>query len=254
MRKIYFNLLLIVIFSLAMGSCKKELTSKGSGTSSLTIVNGVVGSDLYTNFNGDKSNGVYFYGIHSVHYGTADFFNSYSGQQKLGLYQLPDTNANSKPVFNLSLNLPVNTIHTLFLMGTAQDPDQLFTTDTLPYHPPSDSTMSIRIVNISKGNAAVTVNLIGQAIGAEAGDLPYKGVTAFKNYNAGSAVSSYTFEFRDKATGALLGDCVVDGINYDGSAGAPNHRRYKNFTIALLGAPGGQAANRVLFIDEDVQQ
>jgi len=254
MRKTYFNLLFIVIFSLGLASCKKELTFKVSGTSSLTLINGVVGNDyLYTDFNGDKSNGVYISQLGAISYGSAIFFNSYSGQQKLGLYQNPDTNANSKPVFNLTLNMPVNTIHTLFLMGTPQNPDQLFTTDQLPYHAPSDSTMGIRFVNISQGSAPVSVNLLGQANGSEADTLSYKGVTAFKNYNAGSAVSSYTFEFRDKATGALLGNCVVDGVNNPGTQTAPNIRRNRNYTIALLGAPGGLAANRVLIVDEDVR-
>ncbi|MDR3697039.1 hypothetical protein [Mucilaginibacter sp.] len=251
MRKIYFNLLLIVLFSLALASCKKEVTSKANDTSSLIIVNGVAGNNyLLTNFNGDHLNGIYYSGMNDILYGNFEFFRGYSGGQKLGLYQIPDTNANSKPVFNLALNLPVNTIHMLFLMGTAQDPDQLLTTDTLAYHPPSDSTMGIRFVNIAKGSAPVAVNLAGQANGSEAGNLPYKSLTRFKNFNAGSAISSYTFEFRDKATGELLGSCTVDGVNNDGSSSTPNFRRYRNFTIALLGASGGLAANRVLIIDE----
>jgi hypothetical protein len=253
MRKIYLNFFSIVMFSLALASCKKELTFKVSGTSSLTIVNGVVGNDyLYTDFNGDKSNGVYISQINAIPYGYTNFYNSYSGQQKLGLYQIPDTNANSKPVFNLTLNMPVNTIHTLFLMGNPQNPDQLFTTNVLPYHAPSDSTMGIRFVNIAQGSDPVSVNLTGQANGSEADNLSYKSVTAFKNYYAGSAISSYTFEFRDP-NGTLLGNCIVDGVNNPGTQAAPNIRRYRNYTIALLSAPGGLAANRVLIIDEDVR-
>jgi hypothetical protein len=254
MRKLYFNLLSMVMFSMALVSCKKEPISKAGQASSLTIVNGVVGNNLlYTNFYGDQPSAVYYTDIAGVDYGNAIFFSHYIGQQSLGLYQSPDTSANSKPVFNLVLNLPGNTIHTLFLMGTAQDPDQLFTTDVLPYHPPVDSAMGIRFVNISKGSAPVTVNLAGQANGSEADDLTYKSITPFKNYNAGSAVSSYTFEFRDKATGELLGTCVVDGINNLGPADAPNIRRYRNYTMALLGASGGQAPDRVLLVDEDMQ-
>ena len=253
MRKIHLVLFSTVIFSLMIVSCKKELTSKASGTSSLTIVNGVVGNSyLYTNFNGDKSNGEYYSGISSVDYGFSGFYNSYYGQQKLGLYQLPDTNANSKPVLGLTLNLPINTIHTLFLMGTPQNADYMLTTDQLPYHAPSDSTMGLRFVNIAQGTGSVTVNIAGQANGSEVADLAYKGVTSFKNYNAGSAVSSYTFEFRDKASGTLLGSCVVDGVNIDGSTGVPNIRRYRNYTLALLGAPGGQAPNSVIIVNEDV--
>jgi len=253
MRKIHLILFSSVIFPLLLISCKKELTSKASGTSSLTIVNGVVGNSyLYTNFNGDKSNGMYYSGISAVDYGHSGFYNSYYGQQKLGLYQLADTNAGSKPVLSLTLNLPVNTIHTLFLMGTPQNADYMVTTDQLPYHPPSDSTMGLRFVNIAQGTGPVTVNLAGHANGSEVADLAYKGVTPFKNYNAGSAVSSYTFEFRDKISGTLLGSCVVDGVNIDGSTGVPNIRRNRNYTLALLGAPGGLAPNSVIIVNEDV--
>ena len=253
MRKIHFMLFSIVMFSLVIGSCKKELTSKVSGTAALTIVDGLVGPGyFFTNFNGDKSNGEYYSQMGSVDYGHPNYYNSYYGQQKLGLYQLPDTNANSKPVLGLTLNLPVNTIHTLFVMGTPQTPDYLFTTDQLPYHAPSDSTMGLRFVNISQGTTSVTVNVAGQPNGSEITDLAYKGVTAFKNYNAGSAVSSYTFEFREKTSGTLLGSCVVDGVNNDGSASAPNIRRYRNYTITLLGAPGGLAPNSVLIVNEAV--
>lgn len=253
MQKIYLNLLLIVMFSLAIASCKKEETFKASGASALTIVNGVVGNNhLLTNFNGDHLNGIYYTGMVAVDYGTASFFTHYVGRQPLGLYQLPDTTAGSKPVFNLTLNLPANTIHTLFLMGTAQDPDELFTTDQLPYHAPSDSTMGIRFVNISKGSDPVSINLAGQANGSEADGIAYKGITPFKNYNASSAVSSYTFEFRDKASGELLGTCVVDGINIPGDSNTHNIRRFRNFTIAFLGASGGQAPDRALLVDEDL--
>ncbi|MDR3694216.1 hypothetical protein [Mucilaginibacter sp.] len=253
MQKKYINLLVMVICSLALASCKKELTFKPSGASSLTIVDGVVGNGfMYTNFNGvNKPKGVSYWFMSVVNYGSSAYFDYYSGQQKLGLFQDFDTTATSKPLYNLTLNLPVNTIHTLFLMGTPQAPDQLFTTDLLPYHPVSDSTMGIRFVNIAQGSDPVSVNLAGQANGSEADGLAYKGITPFKNYSARSAISSYTFEFRDKATGALLGSCVIDGVNNDGSQNSPNLVRNRNFTIAFLGASGGQAPDRGLLISED---
>jgi hypothetical protein len=254
MKKIYFGLFSIY-WLLLLSSCKKELTAKVSGTAALTIVNGVTdNSFLYTNFNGDKSNGTYYQGMVQIAYGNSKFFNSYFGQQKLGLYAPQDTTANSKPVLSLTLDMPVNTIHTLFLTGTTAASDQLFTTDVLPYHAATDSTMGIRFVNLSKDISAVSVNLMGQANGSEVKDLSYKGITPFKNYPAGTAISSYTFEFRDKITGTLIGSCVVDGVNNDGSTATPNIRRYRNYTLAFLGAPGGLAPDRVLIIDENVHQ
>jgi hypothetical protein len=113
--------------------------------------------------------------------------------------------------------------------------------------------MGLRFVNISKGSGPVSVNLAGQANGSEVEGLAYKNVSSFKKYKAGSGVSSYTFEFRDEVTGTLIGSCVVDGIDNDGSMFAPNLRRNRNYTIALLGAPGGNAPSQVLIIDEAAQ-
>ena len=239
MRKIHF-ILFLALLSLGIASCKKGLSFKPSGTSAFMIVNGLSGSDyLYTNFNGDKSKDQYFITMRTVSYGNFRFFNSYSGEQDLGLYLPADTNG--KALFRLGFNLEQHGIHTLFLTGTTQDPDYLLTTDSLPFHLPADSTMGLRFVNVSKGSDAVSVNLAGQANGSEVDGLAYKDVSAFKNYKAGSGVSSYTFEFRDKATGTLLGSCVVDGM------------RNRNHTIALLGAPGGNAPSQVLIIDEMAQ-
>ncbi|MBN9383161.1 MAG: hypothetical protein J0H74_20565 [Chitinophagaceae bacterium] len=251
MQKIYL-LLFVALLSLGIASCKKRLSFTPSGTSSFTIVNGLSGSDyLYTNFNGDKSNDQYYVSMRMINYGYSRFFNSYIGQQDLGLY--PATDTNGKALLRLGLDLELNSIHTLFLTGTIQDPDYVLTTDQLPHQPPADSTMGLRFINISKGSDPVSVNLAGQANGSEVGELPYKSVSAFKTYKAGLAVSSYTFEFRDKASGTLLGSCVVDGINNDGSINAPNIRRGRNYTIALMAVPGGSAAGRVLIIDEAAQ-
>jgi len=253
MRKIHF-ILLLTLLSLVIFSCKKGLSFKPEGTSSFTISNGLSGTDyLYTNFNGDMSNGQYYSNTSAIRYGNSGFFNSYVGQQDLAIYSATDTNANSKPVLRLSFNLERNTIHMLFLTGTTLDPDYLLTTDQLPYHLPADSVLGLRFINIAKGSAPVSVNLAGHANGSEEAELPYKGISVFKSYKANSTINSYTFEFRDKASGTLLGSCVVDGINNDGSVSSPNIRRNRNFTIALLGNTIDQTGKRVMIIDETIK-
>jgi hypothetical protein len=86
--------------------------------------------------------------------------------------------------------------------------------------------MGIRFVNLSPGSAPVSVDIQGGANGSEAASLPYKSITAFKDYPATPAVSAYTFEFRDLASGALLASYRV------------NSTPYLNYTIALEGIPG----------------
>lgn len=253
MRKIHC-LLFLALLCLITVACKKELSFKPGGTSSLTLVNALAGTDyLFTNFNGDKSNGQYYSGMMALRYGNIVFFNSYSGKQDLGLYKAPDTNANSRPVMRLEVDLRLNAIHTLFLTGSTQDPDYLLTTDQLPYHLPADSVMGLRFINISKGSDPVSVNLEGQAKGSEIAALSYKAVSGFKDYKAGKAVSSYTFEFRDKTSGTLLGSYKVEGINNDGSPTSPNIRRNRNYTIAFVGTRYGNTSSPVLIVDEAIK-
>ncbi|MDR6783513.1 hypothetical protein ABIE26_003169 [Pedobacter africanus] len=249
MKRIYFNLFSAVLLLLATNSCKKDALMPGSGTSALMMVNGLVGSSrLYTNFNGDELKIIRFYGgLTFVSYGTYLLPNtSYLGQQKLGLYRPVDTLQGGKPLFNLILNLPVNTVNALFLTGTEQAPDTLFTTNQLPYHVPTDSTMSIRFVNISLGGNPVSVNLVGQANGSTLASLPYKGATGFKKYSARSVVDSYAFEFRDKVTGELLSSYKLEGINMIGSPENGGNKWLNNdITLTLFGPVGNK---RVLLL------
>lgn len=247
MKHTYLNFLILLL--LLLSGCKKEADPAGTGTSAFTIVNGITdASSISTSFsNGKLDAGTYYSNLNTIPYSYYRILNSYTGWQQLSLYQIPDTLATSKPLYSLTLNLPVNTMHTLFLMGTSQSPDTLFTTDVLPYHPPADTVIGVRFVNISKHSVPLSVNLMGQPDGSAVASLPYKGVTTFKNYNADATVSSYTFEFRDKATGELLGSCLLDGIN--AGEAFSSARRYRNFTLAFIGAPGGNAPNKVLILD-----
>lgn len=228
----------------ALLSCSKEATPPG--TASLTIVNAVAGSDPYliTNFGGTEPLTWYAFGL-QVRYGAAVQSGSYSGMQKLALYHYPDTGAHSTPLYNLNLDLPAKTIHTLFLTGTMAAADTLFTIDAPPYHPPSDSSMGIRFANLSAGSAPVSVNITGRTPGPEAASLPYKGLTGFINYPATDAISDYTFEFRDAASGALIGSCLMPDVN----APSFNVRRYRNFTLALIGTPADPATLQIIMIE-----
>lgn len=219
-----------------MLSCTKQ--SAPPSNASLTLINAIPGSSpsLVPNFSGPGSltwfnNALKLvYGTWSSTYTTGN----YSGEQSLAIYHFPDTTAHSTPLMNMTLNLPAGTIHTLFLTGTMSAPDTLFTTDTPPYHPPSDSSMGIRFVNLSPGRAPISVNITGNAYGSEVSSLAYKGITGFKNYPATAAISSYSFELRDAATGTLITSIPVTGIN----SAANNQRRYRNLTLALMGLPG----------------
>lgn len=223
-------------------ACKKDNKSPQGGAS-LTIVNAVVGSaPLFTNFNGTTPLASYiggqklFYGKYSA---SSNEFSSYVGETHLALFQLPDTNAHSVPLYNLTLNIPMNTIHSLFLVGLVGSPDTLYTVDSPPYHPASDSSVGIRFVNLSPGSDPISINLQGQSNGSEISSLPYKGLTSFKPYPAVYNADHYTFELRNAMTGDLLRTYTMSGVNNGSGTNKNNNSwRYRNFTLALIGNPG----------------
>lgn len=248
MNHIFFRQLTAWALACAMLSCTKQSTP--AGTASLTMINAVVGSSpsLVTNFSGTATPITWYYNALKLVYGTWNATyqqGSYSGKQQLAVYRYPDTSSHSTPLFNVTLDLPAGTIHTLFLTGTVTAPDTLFTTDSPPYHPPSDSSMGMRFVNLSPGRAPVSVNITGGANGSEVSSLSYKSITDFKNYPATAGVSSYNFEFRDAATGVLIGSYPVTNINNPGT----NARRFRNLTLALLGLPGDPASLKIMLIE-----
>ena len=220
-------------------SCSKEKIV--DSVTSLSLINGVVGGtpNLTANFTGNTSIQGTVKGM-GLAYGTYSTFNqtgSYSGMQPLAIYHNPNAGAHNKPILLLTLDLKPNTINTLFLAGTITAPDTLFTTDAPPYHETADSTLGIRFVHLSTGRAPISINIKGQANGSELSSLDYKRITPFRKYSAKKGISSYIFEFRDAASGALIRSYTLTGIDAAGTSAVPNRRRYRNLTIGLLGTP-----------------
>ena len=228
---------------LLLASCTKQ--GDPPGTASLIIVNTVVGSQpLVTNFSGTKP--ITYYTARQLIYKAFNdynnLFSAYSGLQQLALYQYPDTTEKSNPLFNLTLDLPVGSIHSLFLTGTVNTPDTVFTKDNLPYYAAGDSAMGMRFINLSPGSNPISVNIVGRANGSEAGSLSYKGVTGFRNYPVKMSLADYVFEFRDAGTGTLIASYTTKGINEPGTI-IRNLWVYHSFTLALVGTPGGTGNN-----------
>ena len=229
---IYILALVQFIFS----SCKKEQSTPG--TSSLTLINAVVGSSALISNYGNTDSLTYYAGAQTLYYGSysssTNIVSSYSGLVSLSLYQSTDTTKKSNPLYHLDLNLPVGTIHTLFLTGTVSAPDTLFTTDTPPYHPPGDSSVGIRFVNLSPLSSPISINIKNNSATPEIASLSYKRITDFKSYAATSKISSYVFEFRNAASGTLLASYTLSNIN-----AATSLVRFRNVTIAVKGIGDG---------------
>ena len=217
-NKYWIYLLVIGLF--LMFSCKKE-TAKPKGTSALIIVNGMVGSSiLFTNF--DSSRPQHFNPFPGyVGYQSFAEYGSYTGNVSLSLTDNSDT---TKVAYKVTMNLPLNAIHSLFLTGTLTAPQSFITTDHPPYHGITDSVAGVRFVNLSPGSSPISVNIQGNANASEVSGLAYKKVSDFKALPATSVVSDYLFEIRDAATGDLL-----TTFDYD------NIARFNNVTIVICG-------------------
>ncbi len=64
-----------------------------------------------------------------------------------------------------------------------------------------------------------------------------KSITSFKKYRVRTGGGNYIFRFRDAVTGNLLASFTATGID-----DAANRWVYRNFTLALIGKPGGSGA------------
>lgn len=242
MHKIFSGILLM----LSLAGCIKENPSRQAV--SLTIVNAVVGSNtLRPNFTGTGS--IRFADTWPINYGdfnlATNIYPRAAGIVTLGLYQMPDTLAKDQPLFNLQLNLPEASIHSLYLTGTVNEPDTMLIRDVVPGYASSDTSMGIRFVNLSKSSDPVTVNLQGQPDGSETGAIAYKKYTDFKKYRVRNGVGKYIFEFRNTVTGNVDASYTADFID-----DINNRWVYRNFTLAFIGKPGGTGAEafKVLLI------
>lgn len=253
MKSFHIHTLLLWMLTASITGCSKQKNPADSAN--LTLVNAVVGTGgglnryLVPNFTPNQPLNWYA-GAMQISYANSasSQTSSYFGKTPLAIYFYPDTTAHSTPLYNLTLNLPSGSINTLFLTGSLSNPDTLFTTDHPPYHPVADSSLGIRFVNLSAGSSPVSFNISGQANGSEASSLPYKGITSFKNYSAIAGISDYNFECRDAATGTLISSFDVSGIADPGGT-TPNNRRYRNFTLALIGSPGTPGSQQLVLIE-----
>ena len=248
----YYNLgilLAVWLVSSIFSSCKKS--SEVPGVASLNIFNGIVGTDtLVTNFSGTnviqwyKTANLIIYGkVGMANYTipTENYrFNSYSGLQHIAFFNYPDTLAHNSPPINLQLNLPVNSINSLFFSGTLSAPDTLFVRDEVPYHAQSDSVTSIRVVNLVSGLTA-NINIQGNPPASEVADLKYKGISAFKNYPVNSSGYEYVFEIQDAVMNNLIASVTVDTRDIFDGVQTLNYYRFRSFTIIIYGELGNTA-------------
>jgi len=237
--------LIIVIFICLLGAgCIK--TNTPPGTSALTIVNAIPNSNaLVTNFWGNTGSQIamsdtlqYYATALQIYYANWSELSSYSGKTSLSLPQISDTTTS---LTNLTMNLQIGSIYSLFITGSdTAHVDTLFTKDIIPYYPYSgDSVIGVRFINLSTGSLPVQVTLQSDTTHTPiANNISYKTVTPFQELssNVNALANGYTFEFRDAAS-----DSVLTTVSFT-TGSYPAMFPFKSVTICLIGQPGVSAA------------
>lgn len=240
----------IVLF--AYTGCQKSVTAPSvPKPAAFTVVNVIPNSaPIVPVFN--TSSGIDFFGdALAIGYDGFNEYSPFAGNDTVYVVQQNSDTLDIGPkttglFFYNILNLKSGGIYSLFLTGVdTSSPDYLLTTDSLPYHGPTDSTVGIRFVNLSTGSNPMSINLEGSSNGSEVVSLPYKGITDFKDYICNSMVtnsnSGYLFVIRDLATGDSLTSYSLTGIGSGNGIGLgdPNNGNsltFKNVTIAIYGS------------------
>jgi len=187
----------------------------------------------------------WFYSANWARYGSSREFSPVAGDDTLYVVQYSSDTMDINPktgnlLYDGILPMKSEGIYSLFLCGTdTSAPDFLFLRDSLPFYDQSDSVMGIRFVNLSATVGTVSVNLEGSPIGSEVTTLPYKGITAFKQYRCNSTTQEYIFVVRDAMTGDSLTEFDFNGGNsgtglYDPISG--NQLTFRNATLLVLGS------------------
>jgi len=231
-------------------ACKKTTLPPASNVAGFNFINATVGvNPLFVQFNNKSVIFSTLTTANKLSYGSTNLFSPLSGNVIISFIQTTDT---THTLFQGNFNLQKFNTYSFFLTGNVNQPDTLLLRDQLPYYSPTDSVGGIRFINLSTGSNPISINMKGQTNGSEVSSLSYKQATIFKNYPSTSTISSYTFEFRDQATGALLASYSFTGVNNStGTNTAINTFRFKNHTLALIGQPGGTgtSAQKALMIN-----
>ena len=255
-HKYAFTFLSLLCMIAAGSNCQKSISAPAvDGPAAFTVINAIPNtssSGIVPVINSSEAI-MWFQTASNIGYGSFYEYSPQGGNDTVYVVQGNGDTLNIGPkasdlLFNNVLTLKTGGIYSLFLCGAdTSSPDYLFSTDTLPYHSSTDSTVGIRFVNLSSDSNPISINLEGSPNGSEVGSLLYKGVTGFKDYISNAEVSGYLFVFRDAATGDSLTQIQLtsSGSGLTDYNNSNNLLTFKNVTIAFYGSTNSSSGNPV---------
>jgi hypothetical protein len=225
--KYLHRILILPIIGLALSSCEKD--EEVIEVASVNVINAAVNSVVVkVNYLGTPV-------IWSSYTGTAGTV-SFSANK---MYTLPagsnvpltivPTNDTLTPIYNSNLSLNAYDLYSLYLAGQAPTYETVLIKENIPQRY-QDSIIGFRFINLSPNSPAVSVSLSTTPTVTEFADVSYKQSTEFKTYPAKKVTTSYVFQVKNAATGALI-------TTYTHSLTA-TPGRFWNVTLVLKGLVG----------------
>jgi hypothetical protein len=226
------NRLLIAYSIIFLFSCKKSDADHQNEAASITVINAITDAGAIKINNTGRT---IFWSANSeqIVYGARGFYFAAVGSKQFVAVPTTDT---TKILLNKSFNFE-RRVYTLYLAGTKVEPDTLFKVElNYPFirtdvtAPPSaDSVVNMRFVNLALGSPALKITT---ATSNEVDNLPYKGIGAWKRYDAKLAATTYSFQIR-----RLDNDVLITTYNFSVTAS----NRFRNVTLLIRGIFGTTA-------------
>ena len=210
-----------MILVMAIACEKEKVEFKNSST--INIIHAAVGfGPLKINQGG--GNGFVYSKANDLNYSSSAFYGALTGNISLTVVNAIDT---TKALLTKSLNLAAT--NTLYLIGRLPNIDTMFRVEqNLPRIDKTslsqDNSIYIRFVNLSPNSTPLNIN-IRSVTTNEVSGLEYKGVSAFKKYEALSNTANYIFEIRDAATNITKATYTLN----------TNSNRYKTISLVIKG-------------------
>jgi len=164
----------------------------------------------------------------AINYGGGlGYFSAYAGVRNAIFY----ADATLTKIASDSINLKVNHSYTLFLTNVVAHPDIILLNDSIPK--PAANMAAVRFVNVSPDAGPVDFSLkgVGGSLSAVAGNISYKGSTAFLGVTA--AVSDTIVVVKAGTTTVLA---TVPTVNLQSSG---------IYTVWLYGLANGTPAEKL---------
>ncbi|GGH65629.1 hypothetical protein HNQ91_002042 [Filimonas zeae] len=216
-------------------SCKKSIPEPEQ-VAALNVVNAVVGGkQIKLNSWLRDSARAYNYRAWGVTAGES---------RKVYLYPVGDS---LKPYYNQALALKSGHLYSLFLCGQPGAVDTLLTDDAIPDFY-TDSSMGIRLINLSSGKKTYSVTRASNVQNLLFSNIGYKAPTDFVKLSLRSPVpaSAVTFQVRDASNKILASYTLPENANSTYANVGIRNARGRNLTLVIRGAEdAAQAANAI---------